>query len=72
MHIPLLGQPAGDGVSHYNEPKELFEAIYFGCRMEREIAVNIAQLVHEHLPDTHIYQARKGREHVRLELERLS
>lgn len=72
VHIPLLGQPAGDGVSDYSEPKELFEAIYFGCRMEPEVAIDIARLIREHLPCTQIYQARKGRDHVRLEFERLS
>lgn len=71
VHIPLLNQPAGDGLSDYDEPKELFEAVYLGCCINLEMAAAIVQLVHKHLPDTQIYQARKGREHFRLESDRI-
>ena len=72
VHIPLLDEPTGDAFSYNSEPKELFEAIYLGCRMTPMMAVEMAQLVREHLPETQIYQARKGRDRVRLEFERLS
>ncbi len=71
VHIPLLDQPAGDGLSYFDEPKELFEAIYLGCRMEPETVAMITQLVNENLPGAEIYQARKGLNRIRLEFERV-
>lgn len=71
VHIPLMKQPAGDGFSYYDEPNELFEAVYLGCRMEPESIVEITQLVRENLPSMQIYQAHKGIDRVRLEFQRI-
>lgn len=71
IHMPLLEKPTGVGFSDLDEPKELFQAIYLGCRMEPETVVDITRLVREHLPGTEIYQARKCLDRIRLEFERI-
>lgn len=59
VHRPLLNQPAGDGFEVIPEPKDLFEAVYLGCRMELEDAEAMVRLVREHLPNASIFQAFK-------------
>lgn len=71
VHIPLLDGPVSDGISDWDEPKELFEAIYLGCRMEPEAVADISRLVSECLPETEIYQARKCLDRIRLEFVRV-
>jgi hypothetical protein len=71
VHIPLIHEPAGDGVAFYEEPKELFEAIYLGCRMPRETVDQMTALISEHLPDTEIYQAKKEPSQFRLSFDRI-
>lgn len=57
LHIPLLNQAAGDGYSIYNEPPELFDSIYLGCRMEEPQASAIIEAVAKHLPQTKLFRA---------------
>jgi hypothetical protein len=72
VHIPLLQEPAGDGFSYYEEPNELFEAIYLGCRMDAATVEDMKQLIQVSLPQTAIFQARKSRKRIALEFERIS
>lgn len=72
IHVPLLDEPAGDGYSYYPEPKELFEAIYLGCRMEQTDVDAFIQLAKTHLPNTQVFKAKKGKQLIELEFELLS
>ncbi len=69
VHMPLLEQNIGDDVSLFDEPSELFEAIYLGCRMNKNDAHEIISLLDDHLPDTEIYQAYKIPNKMHLEFE---
>jgi hypothetical protein len=60
VHVALLaGDETGFGYSDDEEPTELFEAIYLGCRMEQPSAGELVQLIREKLPQTKIFQAKK-------------
>jgi hypothetical protein len=72
VHFPMMDQPAGDGFSDLAEPKELFESVILGCNVDRNTAADIKALLREHLPDTKIFQARKAKFEVRLEVEQVS
>jgi hypothetical protein len=69
VHVPLLQELPGDGFSYYEEPKELIEAIYLGCRMDAATVEDMKHLIRESLPDTAIFQARKSRERIALEFQ---
>lgn len=71
IRMPLLEQPEGDGYSYYEEPKDLFDAIFLGCRMTPEVVAQITQLARENLPNMEIYQAFKGTERIKLEFRRI-
>jgi Protein of unknown function (DUF2971) len=58
VHVALrAGEDPGPGYSDDEEPPELFEAIYLGCRMD--LAAEFVQLIREKLPETKVFQAQK-------------
>ncbi|WP_043203082.1 DUF2971 domain-containing protein [Paraburkholderia acidipaludis] len=60
VHVALLADnDVGPGYSDDEEPPELFEAIYLGCRMDQACAAELVQLIRERLPQTTIFQAQK-------------
>lgn len=71
IHMPLLNEPPGDGVSYLDEPLDLFDAIYLGLRMPDTTRSQIVQLARQHLPEMKIYQARKAADRMHLEFERI-
>lgn len=71
VHVPLLNEPAGSGMTDYKEPKELFEAIYLGCRMPQGTLDQMTTLISEHLPNTEIYQAMKAPSQFQLSFDRI-
>ncbi len=72
VHVPQMDEPAGLGYSDWDEPKELFEAIYLGCRMEPSTVADIVALIRERLPETEIYKARRSLDRIRLEFMRIA
>lgn len=71
IHIPLINEPAGDGVAYLDEPKELFEAVYLGVTIGNQARSQIVELARQHLPQMEIYQARKAEDRTRLEFDRI-
>jgi hypothetical protein len=60
VHVSLLaGEDFGLGYSDDEEPSELFEAVYLGCRMDRASVAELVPLIREKLPQTTIFLARK-------------
>jgi Protein of unknown function (DUF2971) len=60
VHIPWLDQPVGDGFSILEEPKEVFEAVYLGCRMDPNKREAILQVIRHNLPNTKIFLAEQS------------
>lgn len=61
VHVPLLGEPAGDGYSSYREPFALFDCVYLGCRMDDTNAAKVTEAVQAHLPNTKIFRAARSK-----------
>jgi len=55
------GEDPGPGYSDDEEPPELFEAIYLGCRMEPAAVAELVELIRAKLPQAQIFKARKPR-----------
>lgn len=60
VHLPLLDEPAGDGVTLFRENPPVFEAVYLGCRMASGDQRRIVACARRHLPGARIYRARRS------------
>jgi Protein of unknown function (DUF2971) len=61
VHMPLLGEPEGDGHSLYREDQRIFEALYLGCRVAETDLVRIAEHAEQYLPDMEIYRGERSK-----------
>lgn len=55
----------------YEEPEELFEGVYLGCKMSREARDEVLRLVRSNLPMAKVYQARKRLSRVELSFDQV-
>lgn len=60
VHRPLLNEPQGDGYSIYSEHPRVFDEIYLGCRIPKEMAQNIIDTTRAYLPHVKIFQGAKS------------
>jgi len=68
IHVALRqGEDSGPGYSDDEEPAELFEAIYLGCRMEPAAVAELVELIRAKLPQTQIFRAQKRKFGIGLE-----
>jgi len=68
VHFALRkGEDTGPLYSDDEEPPELFEAIYLGCRMKPAAVAELIELISAKLPQTKIFQAQKRKFGIGLE-----
>lgn len=69
VHIPLLGEMPSASFSIYDEPAEVFQAIYLGCRMEPSQVQSVIQTAIKVLPHIKIYRSVPSRTSYALNFE---
>ncbi len=62
--------PLNDAI-YYEEPSEVFGAIYLGCRMPQRDKEQIMKLASQSLPNMEIWQAIQGKKAYKIQFERL-
>lgn len=69
IHIPLLSEMPSARFSIYDEPAEVFQAMYLGCRMEPSQIQSLIQTANKVLPDMKIYRSVPSRTSYALNFE---
>jgi hypothetical protein len=62
--------PLGEA-TYFEEPPEVFGAIYLGCRMPQEDKEQIKELANQSLPNMEIWHAKQGQRAYKIEFEQL-
>jgi hypothetical protein len=60
VHMPLLNEPPGDGLSIYTEDPRIFGAVYLGCRISDGDAEKVINAVRKHISSAKIYRGSKS------------
>lgn len=69
VHIPLLGEQPNSTFSIFDEPPEVFQAMYLGCRMSARQVQSLIKLASETLPRMKVYHATPSRTSYSLHFE---
>lgn len=69
VHIPLLHEKPELTLSLYDEPPEVFQALYLGCRMQRPEVQATVEVVRRCFPNMKIYRAKQSRMKYALDFE---
>lgn len=69
VRIPLLNENPGTDFTFYDEPTEVFQALYLGCRMEPSHIESVVQVATKVLPHIKIYRSVQSRTSYSLSFE---